>query len=371
MSSASTIRVLHVVPASFGPDGTIGGAERYALGLAQAMSRRTPTRLVSFGSSEKRWRVGDLPIRVLPRTHYVRGIRSNPLSTELVREVLQADVVHCHQQHVLASSLSAILGRAIGRTVVVTDHGGGGCDFSWYVSTDRLFQRHLHVSAFSLASANQTRDTSASVISCGVDIDVFAPPPTRAVRTGRVLFVGRVLPHKALHDVIDALPGGVGLDVVGPELDDRYSDELRRRAVDRDVAFVGAVSEPELVQRYRHALCVVLPSVTRNEFGADTTVPELLGQTLLEGMACGTPAIATNVGGMPETIVDGVTGFIVPPADPEALRSCLERLAEDPSLVERLGDEAQRHVRRSFVWDLVVGRCLSLYDSAANLRPPT
>lgn len=321
MTSTRAIRVLHIVPASFGPEGTIGGAERYALGLAQAMSRCTPTRLVSFGARERQWHVGDLPIRVLPRTHYVRGVRSNPLSPELVREVSQADVVHCHQQHVLASSLSAILGRAIGRTVVVTDHGGGGFDFSWYVSTDRLFQRHLHVSAFSRASANQTLDPSASVISCGVNTDVFAPPPNPALRTRRVLFVGRVLPHKAIHDVIDALPGGVGLDIVGPEPDDRYSYELRRRAVARDVAFLGAVSESELVERYRHALCVVLPSVTRNEFGADTTVPELLGQTLLEGMACATPAIATNVGGMPETVVDGMTGFIVPPADPSTLSS--------------------------------------------------
>ena len=87
-------------------------------------------------------------------------------------------------------------------------------------------------------------------------------------------------------------------------------------------------------------------------------------------MACATPAIATNVGGMPETVVDGMTGFIVPPADPSTLSSRLELLALDPSLVQRLGDEAHRHVLRSFVWDLVVERCLSAYDSVAKTRPP-
>jgi len=180
------------------------------------------------------------------------------------------------------------------------------------VSTDGLFERHLHVSAFSRSVAGQDNDPSASVILGGVDTDVFTPARDTRTRSGRALFVGRVLPHKAIHDLIKALPDGVGLDIAGPEVDIPYGRRLRERATGRDVAFLGPIPEGDLVDHYRRALCVVLPSVYRNEFGPDTSVPELLGQTLLEGMACGTPAIATNVGGMPETIVDGATGFVGP-----------------------------------------------------------
>ena len=140
-----------------------------------------------------------------------------------------------------------------------------------------------------------------------------------------------------------------------------YGAALRSLASGRDVTFLGAVSESELVDRYRRALCVALPSVYESRFGSSTPVPELLGQTLLEAMACGTPVIATNVGGMPETVIDGVTGFVVPPGDPPAMRSRLERLGTDPALAEKLGQAAAEHVRRHFSWDGVVDRCLEAY----------
>ena len=354
-------RVLHVVPAVFGKHGQLGGAERYACELARAMSERTPTRLVSFGDEEERWHDAALQLRVLPRTSYLRGNRFNPISPDLAAEILQADVVHCHQQHILSSSLSALFGRLAAKTVAVTDHGGGGLDFSWYVSTDLLFHCHLHVSAFSRSSAGQQDNPRARVILGGVDAVRFSPHEDSRARRSRALFVGRVLPHKGVHDLIEALPSGIGLDIVGPETDPGYSTALRSLARGRDVTFFGAVAETVLVDRYRRALCVVLPSVHRSRFGGDTSVPELLGQTLLEAMACGTPAIATSVGGMPETVVDGVTGFVVPPGEPATLRARLERLAGDRSLVDQMGRAAVGHITRAFSWDSVVERCFEAY----------
>jgi glycosyltransferase involved in cell wall biosynthesis len=254
-----------------------------------------------------------------------------------------------------------MLARASRRTIAVTDHGGGGLDFSWYVSTNRLFQRHLHVSQFSRSSARQENDSSASVVLAGVNYYTFQRPATPPPRVRRALFVGRLLPHKGVHDLIEALPSGVGLDIVGPETDRDYAAALRVLATDRDVRFVGEASQTEVVRLYQCALCVVLPSTYSNRFGPDTPVPELLGQTLLEGMACGTPAIATNVGGMPESVVDGETGYIVPAGDPGTLKECLERLAASPALVEQFGRAAAEHVRRLFTWELVVERCLDAY----------
>src|ERR1051326_3994650 len=67
------MRVLHIVPARFGPRGVVGGAERYAFELARHMAEATPTRMVTFGEEARDERVGDLRIRVLGHPWYVRG----------------------------------------------------------------------------------------------------------------------------------------------------------------------------------------------------------------------------------------------------------------------------------------------------------
>src|SRR5688572_8478830 len=107
--------VLHVVPALFdADDGIIGGAERYVFELARHMAELAPTRLVTFGARARHERIGPLELRVIPDPWFVRGQRSNPISTALLGEVGRADIVHCHQQHVAASSLAAAVARVLG-----------------------------------------------------------------------------------------------------------------------------------------------------------------------------------------------------------------------------------------------------------------
>ncbi len=104
------MNVLHVVPTLFGADGGIyGGAERYAFELARHMARSVPTRLVSFGDQPRQCTVESLDVRVLGPAWYVRGQRTNPLHQNLLKELAWADVVHCHQHHVMASSVSALI----------------------------------------------------------------------------------------------------------------------------------------------------------------------------------------------------------------------------------------------------------------------
>jgi glycosyltransferase involved in cell wall biosynthesis len=105
----------------------------------------------------------------------------------------------------------------------------------------------------------------------------------------------------------------------------------------------------------------VLPSVYKNMYGGETTVPELLGQTLLEGMACGAPVVCTDVASMPEVVEDGVTGFVVPARDPSALGEKLRWLREHPSEAAAMGRAARRRVLEKFTWPTVVRRCLEIY----------
>lgn len=362
------IRVLHVVPSLYEPDGRVlGGAERYALELARHMASEVPTRLLSFGHQGLSQRLGALEVRVLGRPWHVRGQRNNPLARRLLSELFQskANVVHCHQQHVLASSLTALLCRASGRRVFVTDHGGGGFDLSSYMSTDRLFHGHLDQSRFARRVAGREGRRSAHVIMGGVDVERFSPAPTPRP-PGPVLFVGRLLPHKGVEDLVAAVPADIPLDVVSGLVDAAYYAELRELAHGKRVRFGIGTGDAELVEAYRGALCVVLPSVYRSRFGADTRVPELLGQTLLEGMACGIPAICTDVGAMPEVVEDGVTGFVAPPNDPRALGERIRWLRDHPEEARAMGLAGRRRVLEHFTWPAVVRRCLDVYARAGR-----
>jgi glycosyltransferase involved in cell wall biosynthesis len=91
-------------------------------------------------------------------------------------------------------------------------------------------------------------------------------------------------------------------------------------------------------------------------------MPELLGLTLLESMACGTPVICTEVGSMPELVDDGVTGFVVPPNDPLALRDRIDYLRQNSDLAQQMGQAAREKVLNHFTWEAVAKHCLAIYS---------
>jgi glycosyltransferase involved in cell wall biosynthesis len=353
--------VLHLVPALFdAADGIIGGAERYVFELARHMADVVPTRLVTFGERAREERAGRLEIRVIANAWLVRGQRSNPVSAALPGEVRRAAVVHCHQQHVMASSLAAMTARVLGRRVFCTDLGGGGWDISGYISTDRWYHGHLHISEYSRRVAGHERLASAHVVLGGVDAGRFSPGPA-SDRDGTVLFVGRLLPHKGVNDLIDALDPDVPAEIIGPAPDARYLEELRTRATGKKIRFRPDCDDAALVAAYRRAACVVLPSVYRDVYGGETRVPELLGQTLLEAMACGTPGLCTDVASLPEVVDHGQTGLVVPPNDVGALRAAIRWMRNHPDERARMGERGRLRVIERFNWASVVRRCMEAY----------
>jgi glycosyltransferase involved in cell wall biosynthesis len=353
-------RVVHLVPALFGRDGVVGGAERYALELARHMAEEVPTTLVTFGEDDREDTIKNLRLRVLGHPWYVRAQRTNPFSWALGSAIRQADVLHCHQQHTVMSSFAAAVCRLSGRRVFVSDLGGGGWDVSAYISTDRWYHGHLHLSEYSRRIAGHEGRPWATVISGGVDAEKFSPGD--AVRRSRTpIFVGRILPHKGVSDLIEALPSGMSLRIIGPLNDTGTIEALRARASGKPVAFCHDCDDLKLVDEYRRALCLVLPSVYRTADGTETKVPELLGQTLLEAMACATPVICTNVASLPEVVEDGVSGFVVPPHDPVALGQRLRWLVDHPGQAAAMGAAGRRRIVERFQWAHVVRRCLDAY----------
>lgn len=351
------------MPALFAREGIIAGGERYVFELARHMAQVTPTRLVTFGDRERTESVGDLEIHVIGAPWYIRGQRTNPIALSLLPELKSADVIHCHQQHVVASSVAALLCRLSGRRVFVSDLGGGGWDISAYVSTDRWYHGHLHISEYSRRCFGHETNHKAHVILGGVDTDKFSPDES-IKRENTVLFVGRILPHKGINDLIAALPDDLNLEIIGQAGDARFLADLQKLAEGKNVRLRHDCDDAALVEAYRRAMCVVLPSVYRTMYGDETRVPELLGQTLLEGMACGAPVICTNVAGMPEIVENGVNGLVVPPNNPAALGQAIRWLADHPADAAEMGRGGRGRVLEKFTWPQVVARCLSIYQGS-------
>ena len=312
-------RVVHVVPAFFRKEGgVLGGAERYALELAKAMSERVPTSLFSFGPVAEQHTIGKLDVRIFRTAMHVRSADSNPIAPDYFPKLLNFDVVHCHQLHMLFTSLSSIVCRLTGRKVFASDLGGGAWDISAYISTERWYHGHLHISQYSRKLIDRATDPRHHVIMGGVDAARFSPDAS-VPRGDGVLFVGRLLPHKGVIDLVEGVDPDMPLTLIGQPYDARYLADLKTAAEGKSVEFRHGCDDSELVDAYRRAMVVVLPSVYTDRYGGHGLVPELLGQTLLEGMACGTPAICTDVASMPEVVEDGVTGFVVPPNNPAVL----------------------------------------------------
>jgi glycosyltransferase involved in cell wall biosynthesis len=147
-----------------------------------------------------------------------------------------------------------------------------------------------------------------------------------------------------------------------------YPELLQRHARDKMVVFAGALPDADLPAVYRSARVLVLPSVELTCYGKPVAVSELLGLSLLEAMASGTPVIASRVGGVPEIVRDGETGFLVPPGDVAELRDRLRQIQGDPALARRLGDNARQDVLERFTWRAVAERCLAGYSHSVDAQ---
>jgi len=343
-----------VSPTYFAPESLIGGGERFAEELGRALARHVDVRFVSFGPRASRVRTAPAHERVILRSWTRRKLC--PFSPRLFRELRGADVIHCQQYYVLPTFLAAWYGHRRGSRVFVTDLGGGDWTPGYQIDQSRWIAGQLPLSEYA-ARELPGRTRPWRVIGGGVDPKRFAMRP-RPDHDGSLVCLGRVLPHKGIHGAIAALPGDVTLHVVGPTPDAAYLDRLRDLARGKDVRFRAGLSDEEVVGILQRAMALV--HATPVDAQGSAAANELFGLAPAEAMACGCPVIASRAASLPEIVVDGATGLLVPPGDASALRGAIERMRHQLDW-KALSASARRRIEERFTWDAVAVRCLEAY----------
>jgi glycosyltransferase involved in cell wall biosynthesis len=209
---------------------------------------------------------------------------------------------------------------------------------------------------------------SIKVVPCGVDTDEFSPEGPVADRTGRprLVTVADLQEHDALATLLQALSKVPGAELVvagGPPRAKLRGDMAYRRLakvaesldVTGRVLFAGEVGRSALPPLLRSADLLV------NVSEYDPT-----GMVSVQAMACGTPVIATAVGGQVDAVVDGTTGILVAPGRPALLAQRIRQLLAHPMLLEAFSVAAADRARSRYSWDRIAHETLAVYDTAVD-----
>ena len=219
-----------------------------------------------------------------------------------------------------------------------------------------------------------------TVAPCGVDLGLFSPfgPSEQRGREHRIAVVGRLVPRKGIALTICALAilaarkrEDVRLLVVGgPGSPVALEEDPEAR---RLMALAEASGVRDRIEFRGHAPQSDLPAVLRS-VQAVVCAPwyEPFGIVPLEAMACGVPVIAARVGGLADTVVDGVTGIHVPPRDPESIARAIEDIIDNPDWAAELGRAGRRRVCALYSWDRVARETERVYAAVlAGSAPPS
>jgi glycogen synthase len=319
---------------------------------------------------------------------------------------VDADVVHCHTWYTHFGGLLAKL--LYGKPLFITVHSleplrpwkreqiGRGYDFSSWIEKTALEMADAVIAVSESTAEDIARLFAVDpgrlhMIPNGIDTDEYKPISRPDVlarfnidgNAPYVLFVGRMTRQKGLRYLLaaaDRIDPRMQIVLCAGESDTpELQAELEATVDELQGRRPGVIWIPEMVDRqttvalYSHATVFCCPSIY-----------EPFGIINLEAMACGTPVVGSNVGGIPEVVVDGETGFIVdlalaaaPPHDPTdphgfaaALAEAINRFAASPELARRMGAAGRQRVLEFYSWQSIAKRTCELYNAVANHPEP-
>jgi glycosyltransferase involved in cell wall biosynthesis len=178
-----------------------------------------------------------------------------------------------------------------------------------------------------------------------------------------ILYVGKLMPYKGLDVLLSSLTHlparrKAKVVIVGEGLSDRYKKQLHKLAIPHDVLFTGPVPYRDIPDLYRRSKIVVSPSIW----------PEPCGRSIIEAMWMGCAVVATNVGGTPESLIDGAHGYLVPPHKPKAIAEKINYLLTHPSIRRRFGRQAARYAYKNYSADGIAREYLEFYGLIKSQR---
>lgn len=353
-------KVAYVTPLYFDDTSCIGGGERYplnvAMGVAAGSRGEFAVDLISFGPNPGRRPISPGVDLVILRPSNRPANPLDVVSWDLPAALADADLVHIHSAYCRTAEVGLLVAKQRRLPVCITDHGGYSSGLGNGVGFLELADRIISNSDFGGSLYKTT--TPVIVVKGGVDTTHFTPPPIGSPRD-RLLYVGRLLPHKGIDTLIAATPPDLKLTVCGRPYHAGYFELLQRLAIGKDVEFVTGADDDAILALYRRAWVNVLPSVYQDCYGGTHIAPELMGFTLQEAMACGAPAICSRVGAMPEYVDHGVNGFVFD--TPAELTGQLRELAGNPRLVAKMGRAARRVAEREYDKDVVGAKVAAIY----------
>ncbi|MGB2612915.1 MAG: glycosyltransferase [Isosphaeraceae bacterium] len=324
---------------------------------------------------------------------------------EFTAFVLQAcrckpyDLLHANffMSGLVAADVKAVLGTPF----VVTFHALGRVRRLYQLETDSFPEERLAIEDRIVAEADRiiaecpqdeedlirlydADPEKITIVPCGFDPGEFWPVEKAAARVALgldpderlILQLGRMVPRKGVETAIRGLgrlraQHGISarLLVVGGESDDadaQITPEIGRlrkiasaEGLDQEVNFVGRRGRDQLRYYYSAA-----------DLFVTTPWYEPFGITPVEAMACGTPVVGSNVGGIKFTVRDGENGYLVPPNDPEALAERIAHLYQNPKLLSVLSRQAVRRANDLFTWQRVTGAVADLYEEVLSASQP-
>ena len=320
------------------------------------------------------------PARPVPKDQLLAFMPE--FSRWLTRTWLRAarpDIVHAHFWMSGLASVQAA--RQVGAPVVQTFHAlgvvkrrhQGSCDTSPRLRVRTEAQLAQDVDLVIATCTDEVRELAAlgapverlHAVPCGVDTAHFTPygPQLLPARANRLLCVSRLVERKGVDTIVRALPALPEAELViagGPPANqlpgDREAARLSALATE-----LGVADRMRLLGRVDHE---DMPAMVRS---ADVVVStpwyEPFGIVPLEAMACGRPVVGSAVGGLLDTVQDGVTGVLVPPRDPAAVAAALLLLLGDVRLRHRLGAAGRRRAVERYGWDRVAQETERAYET--------
>jgi starch synthase len=374
------------------PPDIYGGAGVHVEHLVAELQKKIEVDVHCFGQPRQDATAHSVPASL---TDANAAIQTLAVDLEMVDATGGVDLIHSHTWYTnLGGHIGALLH---GVPHVLSAHsleplrpwkeeqlGGGYRVSSWvertaYASADAIIAVSHGMRADVLTAYPMVDPARVHVVHNGIDTDVYRPDSgtdvleEHGLNQGRpyVLFVGRITRQKGLvhlvkaarrfHDDVVLVLCASSPDT--KEIGDETSaavDLLRKERGDSSVIWIQEqVARPKLVQLFTHALAFVCPSIY-----------EPLGIVNLEAMACETAVVASAVGGIPEVVVDGTTGLLVPydAAEPQAFEvafaDAVNALAADPGRARAMGAAGRARAVSDFGWDAIADRTIAVYDDA-------